>query len=288
MKKLWNEQTLPKEAKKYGKRGQFRKGSSGAYQAACVLGKEFLDRICSHMDPSESEAYSEQEIRSESNKYTRRTDFSSNSPSHYNAAWKKGEAFLDKVCSHMPKWCDRSGENNAWFKWTDEKIENCANGYPTRGEFAKGNFSCYQTARSRGEEFFSKICKAMKPSNGSSSAEKTLLKIIKKSFPTARHRRFCKIFVPNKLHIKGFEIDIFVPELNRGIEFDGIYWHSFKGLKRSRPHWPDEDIHNYHEIKDSYFASIGIQILHIKEEDWIADQEGCIRRCLEFLSGQNS
>ena len=47
--------------------------------------------------------------------------------------------------------------------------------------------------------------------------------------------------------------------------------------------WSDEDIRNYHEIKDSWFASNGIQILHIKEEDWIQDKEACIKKCLDFL-----
>ena len=32
--------------------------------------------------------------------------------------------------------------------------------------------------------------------------------------------------------------------------------------------WSDEDIRNYHEIKDAWFATKGIKILHIKEEEW--------------------
>ena len=52
---------------------------------------------------------------------------------------------------------------------------------------------------------------------------------------------------------------------------------------KGKKNWPDEDIRNYHEIKDSYFASKGIQVLHIKEENWNKDKEECIQRCLNFL-----
>lgn len=44
-----------------------------------------------------------------------------------------------------------------------------------------------------------------------------------------------------------------------------------------------EDVINYHQIKDEYFKSKGIELLHIKEEDWMEDKQGCIERCVEFL-----
>src|ERR1700688_3685087 len=100
MRKRTDEE-LHVEALKYKKRGAFRKGSSGAYQAACNKGKAFLDKICSHMEPSESEPYEDEEIRQEAKKYKRRADFSKFSPSHYNAAWRKGKDYLDEICSHM-------------------------------------------------------------------------------------------------------------------------------------------------------------------------------------------
>ena len=92
--------------------------------------------------------------------------------------------------------------------------------------------------------------------------------------------------IPNKPYIYGFDIDIFVPELMRVIEFDGIYWHSFEQMRndKRKAKWSDEDILNYHEIKDDYFASKGITILHIKEEDWLKDKKACINTCLKFLN----
>lgn len=51
--------------------------------------------------------------------------------------------------------------------------------------------------------------------------------------------------------------------------------------------WSDEDIRNYHQLKDDWFASKGIEILHIKEEDWNLNKESCIKTFIEFISESN-
>jgi hypothetical protein len=53
------------------------------------------------------------------------------------------------------------------------------------------------------------------------------------------------------------EIDIYLPELKIGFEFNGLYWHSelFKDK-------------NYHLEKTKYFKNRGIRIIHIWEDDW--------------------
>ena len=89
--------------------------------------------------------------------------------------------------------------------------------------------------------------------------------------------------IKNRPNIHGFEIDVFVPRLNKGIEYDGSWPHSFEGLKRGRSKWSDDDIQNYHKLKDDWFASKGIKILHIKEKDWKKDKQACIDKCLKFL-----
>lgn len=127
-----------------------------------------------------------------------------------------------------------------------------------------------------------------KCSNIESKAEKELFSIIKAVYPNTKKLR-SKFSIDLKPFIKRFEIDIFVPELKRGIEYDGRYHHSFKKMRadRSKKLWTDEDILDYHGIKDRAFLSIGIQILHIKEEEWKLDKENCIKRCFDFLSNQS-
>lgn len=332
MKKIWNESTLPAEALKYTKRGIFRKKGSGAYQAACGLGKEFLDKICSHMEPSASEAYTDEEIRQEALKYTRKGDFAKSSISVYNAAWRKGPAYLESVCSHMPKRSKKpKNPTGPYVYWTHEMIYKEALKYNSKDEFRKNSRNAYCTAKKRGilkeiqshmevvkiewtNEMLSKeaakyltlgefqrkhpvaytislrrgilyrISGHMESAEGNYSfPESDLLDAIKSVFPNAKKLRDRSIEIIGKPHICGFDIDIFIPELNKGIEFDGKYWHGVEGLKRGRPHWPEDDIRNYHEIKDAWFATKGIQILHIKWEEWNKDRIGCIERCLNFL-----
>ena len=54
------------------------------------------------------------------------------------------------------------------------------------------------------------------------------------------------------------EIDIYLPELKLGFEFNGLYWHSEEYKDR-----------NYHLNKTNYFKERGIRIIHIWEDDWI-------------------
>jgi len=55
----------------------------------------------------------------------------------------------------------------------------------------------------------------------------------------------------------GLEIDIYLPDLKLGFEFNGLYWHSDE--------WKDR---NYHLEKTLYFKEMGIRIIHIWEDDW--------------------
>ena len=53
------------------------------------------------------------------------------------------------------------------------------------------------------------------------------------------------------------EIDIYLPDMGLGFEFNGLYWHSDKFKNK-----------NYHYDKTVYFKNIGIRIIHIWEDDW--------------------
>jgi hypothetical protein len=53
------------------------------------------------------------------------------------------------------------------------------------------------------------------------------------------------------------EIDIYLPELKLGFEFDGLYWHSNEFKEN-----------DYHLKKTLFFKEKGIRIIHIFEDDW--------------------
>jgi hypothetical protein len=59
-----------------------------------------------------------------------------------------------------------------------------------------------------------------------------------------------------------YEIDIYLPELKIGFEFNGLYWHSNKFKEKY-----------YHLNKTNYFEEREIKIIHIWEDDWIYKNE---------------
>lgn len=147
--------------------------------------------------------------------------------------------------------------------------------YPvTFGDFKKSGSRCTTCSRT-----------------GSSLMEQELLKSVKEFFPEAKKKRWYKIFIPTKMFIKRFELDIFNKATMRGVEFDGSYWHSFKAMRNnnSKKNWPDEDLHNYGVLKDSFFLNYqGIEVLHIKQEDWKRDKQACIQLAIAWLGGNCS
>ena len=54
-----------------------------------------------------------------------------------------------------------------------------------------------------------------------------------------------------------------------------------------RPKWSKEDIENYEKIKDEYFKTKGIHILHIKEKEWLKFPDECKKVILSFLRVQD-
>ena len=312
----WTLKSLKEEASKYTTRGGFNFGSKGAYLSAYRKG--ILDDICSHMEPSKSKPWTVKELHKEALKYKTRYEFQKNNEA-YQSAWKRD--LLDQICGHMEEsrhvWTDQElreealkYDNRVDFQqknsgayqsarnkkildqiclhmgrsrsksYSLEELKKEASIYNTRGEFQKGS-PAYQAAQGMG--LLDQICSHMRKSGNVSIAENNLFDVIKSIYPKTQKLRDMKVKIDEKPFICGFEIDIYVPELRKGIEFDGTYWHSPKRLKKSKPEWSNEDIANYHELKDAWFATKGIELIHIKEEDWNKNKQICIEKCLEFL-----
>lgn len=213
----------------------------------------------------------------EAGKYTSRVEFSKGSPKAYEAA-RKRPGFFKEICSHMGRGVTHKVE------FSEEQLAKIALNFSSRSEFKKYKFTAYE--RCKELNIFEKVCSHMKHRNTSSLPEKELFKIIKKNYECVKNVKWkFKNVIKDKPYIKGFEIDIYIPSIGKGIEFDGTYWHSFDKMRadKRKKNWPDADIKNYHDIKDEYFLSQGIKILHIKEEDWIKNKDLQIQKCLEFL-----
>jgi len=74
--------------------------------------------------------------------------------------------------------------------------------------------------------------------------------------------------VLNKKHGLGFDIDIFIPSLNIGIEYNGLIWHS---------EWKkdEEEAATYHLNKTEKCEAAGIRLIHVWEDDWILRNDTC-------------
>ena len=65
--------------------------------------------------------------------------------------------------------------------------------------------------------------------------------------------------------ISPYELDIYIPEYNIAIEYNGLYWHSEAAGK------PD----NYHLNKTELCEEKGIRLIHIFEDEWRDQQQKC-------------
>lgn len=84
---------------------------------------------------------------------------------------------------------------------------------------------------------------------------------------------FYKIEINNRKLLEGKELDIYIPELNKAIEFNGSYWHYSK--KHFKP--------GKHAMKSKLCRKKGIKLLHVREDLWKRDQHGMKQIIEKFL-----
>ena len=84
---------------------------------------------------------------------------------------------------------------------------------------------------------------------GKSDAEEEVYEFIKSIYMGEIVQRF---------RLDGKEIDIYLPDLKLGFEYNGLYWHS--NLHKSN---------NFHFEKTKFFESSDIKLIHIWEDDWL-------------------
>lgn len=74
-----------------------------------------------------------------------------------------------------------------------------------------------------------------------------------------------KTFKNNRSIIYPLELDIYIPDKNIAIEFDGLYWHSENG--------PNKIDKSYHLNKTKLCNKKGINLIHIFEDEWLNKQD---------------
>jgi len=268
--KYWTIELCKAEALKFKSKNTWRNGHSISYSAAYK--HQWIEECCTHMDII-FQSWTLEKCKEEALKFTTRTKWQRNG-NGYAPALRNG--WLEECCQHL-KYIKQP--NNFW---TLERCKKEALKYNTRTEWQNNGSPSYQAAYDK--KWIDVCCSHMSKSTNVSIAEQELLDYIKTLFPNAQKKRLsAKGYFDNKEHIQGFDIDVYIPELRKGIEFNGDYWHSEAGLKRSRDEWPQKDIENYHQLKRALALSKNIIYIEIWEKNWKADKQACLNQCVDFL-----
>jgi hypothetical protein len=78
----------------------------------------------------------------------------------------------------------------------------------------------------------------------------------------------------NRAILKGMELDIYLPERNLAIEYNGLYWHTIENNGKHK---------NSHYDKWKACQNIGIQLIQIWEDDWKDRREVILRSLIHKL-----
>lgn len=95
-------------------------------------------------------------------------------------------------------------------------------------------------------------CNKCEPLNKSSMVEKDLYKYVTELYQGEIEQNY---------KFKRKELDIFIPKMNLGIEFNGLWWHSEFVVEK-----------NYHIKKKKFFKEQNIKIFNVWEDDWYYKQ----------------
>ncbi|WP_457639412.1 DUF7487 domain-containing protein [Persephonella sp.] len=76
----------------------------------------------------------------------------------------------------------------------------------------------------------------------------------------------------NRTVIKPFEIDIYMPDKNLGIEVNGIYFHTYEKLKKERG-LTDKEAKNYHRLKWVMSQNAGINLIQFWDSEIIRKKD---------------
>ena len=105
-----------------------------------------------------------------------------------------------------------------------------------------------------------------------SKAEKEILEWVKTYYPSSKKKR-----AKDRKNNRMVELDIFVPELNLAIEYNGVYWHSEQHKHK-----------NYHFEKMLFCNEKGIRLITIFEDEWINRKEQVKNFLLSILNKNKS
>lgn len=95
------------------------------------------------------------------------------------------------------------------------------------------------------------ICTLCNPKGSKSGQESELVDFIKSIYHG-------DIWINTRSVISPYEIDVYLPDIRLGFEYNGLYWHS-----------ENEKGKNYHKDKTDRCKNLDIDLIHVWSDDWI-------------------
>ena len=134
-------------------------------------------------------------------------------------------------------------------------VKNVSQSEEIKGKKEETNIKNWGSSNNKKAEIFRTvkwktiICTECNPINKHQSGKEILLLNYIKSIYSGE--------VVQNFRIERMEIDIYLPQLNLGFEFNGVWWHSDEYKRKS-----------FHLDKTNFFTKREIKLIHIWEDDW--------------------
>lgn len=133
-------------------------------------------------------------------------------------------------------------------------------------------------------EFECKKCKSKFLSNLPTNSSKITCPLCKRTISKGEENLYKwlkteyngKIISRSRTIIKPYELDIFLPELNVGIEFNGIYWHKVHEMNKP----------GYHKLKAKLCKEKDIKLVNICDMEWAKNNDKCKQKILKVINGR--
>ena len=121
--------------------------------------------------------------------------------------------------------------------------------------------------------------------SGHSKPEKEIVNFIK-SFYNGKLIENNRNIILNEYSNNYLELDIYLPDINLAIEFNGRYWHSDEMIKENKNWFNSAD--EYHQYKTRKCKEKDIELIHIDEKDYIKNKNEILNNIKNKISKLNA